>query len=296
LTNKISLRKKKSAVKKKPQMSSNTIFTAVTGLCMLGLVLGVVLGTQLGSSSSVPVTKQPDSSVQITNDTSQNPLVISLQLDPTNPSSLWQIVNGQGTLSAAVFGDTSQNPPNYQLLRIPQNQTIIVSMPSFTNPWRITPQSKGVPTTEMPILVECNKSIVCDMSAVDGVNYLLRMELTASANTSTVIDFTTSPCLEPGKGCLNPDVNGLFAPGTNPASAPCPFGTCNLIGVSKAWADAIHTNQCANSSSTWPAGSFAPSCNTEPRSFTTYSYSHDDANSSPTLVAPYKLKLTYSDI
>ncbi len=266
----------------------------------------MVLGTQLDQSVShdVPVLHQPDASVQILNSTSQNPLRISLQLDSNHKFAIWSKWTGSGFLGPPVFGDTTQNPPDYQIVSLRPNEAIVVRMPNFSNPWRITALSKGVPTTEMPILIECNQNIVCDMSAVDGVNYLLKMELTVQDSktdfASTTIDFNTSPCSEPGKGCINPYVNGLFAPGTNPSSPPCPFGTCNLIGASRDWASKINTGQCSNVDSTWSsAQGFAPSCAEtadHPRLFTTYTYSHSDANSSPTLVAPFKVKLTYSDL
>ena len=114
------------------------------------------------------------------------------------------------------------------------------------------------------------------------------------------------------KGCTNPSVDGIFDPalvGTLrclPAgsshcwlSAPCPAGTCNLVGASKAWCDAVNDGQCADSRSRWAEaqrGSGGPDSCGKNNQFTTYCYSHNDATSSPYLAAPYKMKLTYRDL
>ena len=274
------------------------VFFAFIFILVLAIVLGCVLGTMNSSNQSgISIQDQPSSSLQIVS-SSKNTMRISIQLDPNHKSALWKRLDGNGSLGPPVFNDSTQNPPNYQIITLNSNEFIVLEMPSFTAPWRITPLSKGVPTTEMPILIECNKDIVCDMSAVDGVNYLLKMELTADPSGPTTIDFNTSPC--DGKtGCKNPFVNGDFKVGTDPSSAPCPFGTCNLIGLSREWASKINTGQCSNVDSTWPTNGYASGCHptqAHPRMYTTYTYSHSDQNSSPTLVAPFKVRATYRDL
>jgi hypothetical protein len=248
-------------------------------------------------NGGINMLEQPESTVQIVNGTSQNPLVVSMQLDSNHQTAVWSKSSGSGTIGAAVFGDNTQNPPNYQLVSLGLNEAIILNMPNYTAPWRITPLSANIGKTEMPILVEGNKSLVLDMSAVDGVNYLLKMELTASEdNVPTIIDFNTSPCDTPGQGCFNPYVDGLFIAGKNAFSDPCALGTCNLDGKSRTWAEKINTGQCSNVDSTWASNSFAEGCMTNPRGYTTYSYSHSDRNSSPTLVGKFLVKLQYSDL
>ena len=170
----------------------------------------------------------------------------------------------------------------------------------------------------MPILIESGKDMVGDMSAVDGVNFLLCYELTTKNGSTSVMDFKTNPCTATGqnpKGCTNPSVNGIFDPelvrtsGCLPASsstgpycwqsAPCPAGTCNLYNASKTWCDAINDGQCSNSTSTWPAsgqGDGGPDSCKQHNLYTTYCYSHNDAPSSPWFGSPYKMKLTYSDL
>lgn len=244
----------------------------------------------------IPIGDQPHGSVQIINTTSQNPLSISLQLDPNHESALWTKSSGDGTLGSAVFGDDTKNPPNYQLVTLGLNETIVMIMPDYTQPFRITPLG-NLGTDGMPILVEGNKSLVFDMSAVDGANYLLSMQLTADVSgVPTVIDFNTNPC-PTSAGCRNPSVDGEFLPGTTFSSAPCPYGTCNLApGPSREWAIHVNGGQCSNVTSTWESGSFAAGCMTTPRSFTTYAYSHSDTNSSPTLLSPFQVKLRYADL
>jgi hypothetical protein len=289
-------------------------------LILIGTIIAITLGCVYGLPQTIVVTHtpappfitptppyngghginiedQPTSTLQIINGTSQNPLRVSLQLDPSHPSALWTKSSGLGTLGSAVFGDTTQNPPNYQIVSLGLDETIIVNLPDYTAPFRVTPLSDGVPVTEMPILMEGNKDLVFDMSAVDGVNYLLKMQLTASeGNDATIIDFNTSPCLTPHQGCKNPSINGDFKSGTGPSSAPCPFGTCNLVEPARSYSFFVNSGQCSNVDSTWSENGFSADCNTNPRSYTTYTYSHDDRNSSPTLVTPYKIKALYRDL
>ncbi len=218
-----------------------------------------------------------------------------MQLDPTTPSSIWVKSSGPGTVGNPVFGDNTRNPPNYQLVTLAPDAYIVLLLPGYTQPFRITPLG-NLGTNGMPLLVEGNKSLVFDMSAVDGANYLLKMQLTADVSGApTIIDFNTNPCPS-SVGCRNPSVDGEFLPGKTFSSAPCPYGTCNLTGESRVWAQLVNAGQCSNVDSTWEANSFAAACMTKPRSFTTYSYSHADQNSSPTLLEPFKVKMRYSDL
>ncbi len=239
----------------------------------------------------LPIADQPSSSLQIINSTTQNPLQVSLQLDSETKSAIWVKLSGSGSLGPAVFGDHSKNPPNYQLVTLGLGDTIVVQLPDFTDPWRVTPLGNG----GMPILVEGGKDLVTDMSAVDGVNYLMKMQLTSAGGLPTIIDFNTSPC-PTSEGCVNPFVNGEFIPGTTFSSAPCPYGTCNLTGTSRSYSLAINSGQCSNVDSTWGTNGFSADCATNPRSYTTYSYSHADQNSSPGLLSPYKVVVELSDL
>ena len=233
----------------------------------------------------------------------------------------------------------------WQILHMPSNgDWAILQIPNFlpNEAWSIRPlkyithEGKVKPCAGggigdwtdcgMPTLIEAGvggpgapgkprPDMVADMSAVDGVNYLIDYELTAGPQGQgkpTTINFQANPCLSISckttqavgcapstKGCINPSVNGIFASGKDAFSPPCPAGTCNLIDLSKTWCNAIHTNQCANSKSHWTKkqqGSGGPNSCSDHNLFTTYCYTHDDATSSPYLRAPYKMKLTYRDL
>lgn len=257
----------------------------------------------------VPIGTQPSGTVQIVNLTSQNPLRVSLQIKvprnpppdpkipnpppppPLGPIPEWTKVGGTGTLGPLIE-NSDQNPPDYQLVTLAPNEHIIVTMPDQNN-FRITPWNpkKG----GMPILIECGKDVVCNASAVDGLNYLMRMELTTGGSTPTsVIDVNTSPC-PPGTPCRNPSVDGIFKPGTTWESKPCRAGTCNLAGASVDYCDKLHTGQCADTCDTWNSNQRAKRCIAN-NAYTIYCYSHDDQTSSPPLVAPHKVKTTYRDL
>lgn len=212
-----------------------------------------------------------------------------------------------------------------ELIMPRRGDTALLGIPDFTpgQPWSVRPLKYHDATHPcggsegdcgMPILIESGKNMVGDMSAVDGVNFLLCYQLTTKDGPTTM-NFKTNPCVAVGrnrKGCTNPSVNGIFNPGLvgTPAclpadsahcwlSDPCPAGTCNLTGASKAWCDAVNDGQCANSSSHWSdkqRGSGGPDSCAKYNLFTTYCYSHNDATSSPYFAAPYQIKLVYSDL
>ena len=200
----------------------------------------------------------------------------------------WTKVSGSGSLSEPTF-DSTKNPPDFQLVSLKPGESVVATMPSQNGPWRVTPFR----ATGMPILIECGPRRVCNMSAVDGVNYLLKMELTSGPGVTT-IDFNTNPC-STTQGCNNPAVDGIFKPGTTWLSEPCRAGSCNLQNPSLNYCDKIHTGQCANSSTVFPNDGPVPSCQSI-NGYTTYCYSHDDKTSSPPLDAPYKVKATYRDL
>ena len=262
------------------------------------------------------------------------------------PSSKWKKISGKGEIADPVDympignaqkcinnvcynndGTKMVNPNDvgsatWQVVTLSKKgDSILLSIPNFPKPqaWSIRPlkYQNGKPCgggaerddCGMPILIESGKDMVGDMSAVDGVNFLVRYEFTTKDGNS-LIDFNTNPCKAVGlnpKGCRNPSVDGIFKssivnssnckPGPPHCwlSNPCPAGTCNLDGISKQWCDTIHKGQCANSSTTWTGQDRSPAC-VNKKEYTTYCYSHDDANSSPWFSSPYKMKVTYSDL
>eukprot|EP00122_Pirum_gemmata_P012380 Pgem_evm1s11503 len=265
-------------------------------------------------TSSTTIDSQPENTVQIINDTNENPLYVFCAYSSDTlaaPSTEWQKLSGGGTIGSPLkFGPNGTKLANdagagtWQVAALSPGETIVLQIPNFTanQAWSLRPLKKrngkfctGAPDDcGMPVLVESGKNMVGDMSAVDGVNFLLKYEMTAVKGLTT-IDFNTNPCRAIGapnnQGCITPAKD--FAGWNNP---PCPAGTCKLQGKQLAWCDAIHTGQCANSKATWSnAGVGYAGCQPDNK-FTTYCYSHDDANSSPTFSAPYKMRLAYSDL
>lgn len=302
------------------------------------------------------MTAQPPSTVQIINNTTEAPFHVffeyanyaGMTLDP--PDRPWAIQSASPgvVLRAPVSYYPQDAPPpgatppfvspnaigagTWQELIMPaRGDAAILQIPNYPKhqAWSIRPLKFHDATHPcqsdegdcgMPILIESGKDMVGDMSAVDGVNFLLCYEFTtrdgsSPVGVSSIIDFKKNPCRAAGlnvKGCRNPSVDGIFIPslvGTSecfPAgdihcwlSAPCPAGTCNLTAQSQQWCDAIHEGQCANSSSTWTdkqRGEGGPPSCSDHNLFTTYCYSHDDATSSPYFSSLYKMKLVYSDL
>lgn len=282
---------------------AHKLFVGVIVVVVIAVALGIYFGTRGTASPTVtptttpiPSPTAPDRSIVIVNHTSQNPLQVSLQLSVSDTDDLWVKDSGNGTLSARLH-DGAKNPPDYQLVELAPDDYIVVVFPQF-QPWRVTPFTPPG-KNGMPILIECTPGNVCNSSAVDGVNYLMRYELTSEpGEPATVIDVVQNPCGTPGDGCLNPAVSGTFAPGTAwDDPTPCYAGTCNLIGESKNYSDLLNTGQCSNSSDTWAQNSRSARCLAEsPPGYVIYTYDHSDQNASPPLVSPFKIHVTYKDL
>lgn len=296
---------------------------SIAALALLSLAVGVLVAVRvyptqagkaaLAESAQGGLTDQPDSSVTLVNEC-RDPLTVYVEyanraLAP--PPQPWIKLSGEGSLGQPeAYGPHGVHPANdvgaatWQLVTLSPGQSIVLQIPNFPRrqAWSLRPLKyiNGKPCTGapgdcgMPILVESGKDMVGDMSAVDGVNYKLKYEMTARGGYTT-IDMKSNPCrainAPSSKGCRNPQVD--IPDWRDP---PCPAGTCHNTGKSKIWCDTIHEGQCANSASTWSsAGQGYKDCAPK-NQFTTYCYSHDDANSSPTFSAPYKMRLTYSDL
>jgi len=114
-------------------------FWAVVFLAVALFVTVVVLSllAQYNDSGVDPATGLPTKNyLKITNNTSKNPLKVSLQLSNLS-KDIWVKNGGNGTLGDPIYDDFSQNPPSYQLASIPQGGNIYLQLRS-TGPWRIT--------------------------------------------------------------------------------------------------------------------------------------------------------------
>ena len=281
------------------------------------------------------IADQPASSVYVYNNTSDAPLYVYMAVLGGKSWSVNKSLSSGGSLTAPTeYGPSGDKPANdvgsgtFQVLTLNKAQGAVLNIPDFPKgeAFRITAlryngdkPCTGGDGCGMPILIEVGKDMVGNMSAVAGVNYLVKYALTTPDGV-TVIDMKGNPCTAIGKkageGCVNPSVDGIFkkldkcmgamknvsnacdvvnTEGHCWCNEPCRAGTCNLAGDSLKWCDAIHTGQCANSKSTWEGKGVSPDCAPKNR-YTTYCYSHDDANSSPPFGGDYKINIVYGDL
>ena len=201
------------------------------------------------------IKNQTDNTVQIINDTSDNPMYIFLEYSNCSgstctlnaPSKQWSPPPDKkiGKLTDPMkYGPGEKYEANdvgagtWQVLELNKKESIILDIPDFSGgqAWSIRPVKKNSsgkycsqgrlnPTgCGMPILIESGKDIVGDMSAADGVNYKLKYELTTKNNKTnknryTTIDMNTNPCPD-GKGpCINPQL--LICKGLTSNDADC---------------------------------------------------------------------------
>ncbi len=187
-------------------------------------------------TGGIDITSQDESTVQICNNTSENPLHVFLQCGSTTQN--WNKVDdGPGAVSPSPV-DWSKGTPFdplgadiFQEVIIPKNSQLILQIPDGfltkqgTYASRIfaihmknssndfltlndrNPQAKL--SLQQPILVEGGKDVVADMSAVDGINFKVRYELTSDNNQVMVMNILQNPCdgISTGGmdiGCANP--------------------------------------------------------------------------------------------
>ncbi len=281
----------------------------------------------------------PQNTVRVLNSTAQDPLYVFLEIENLNENTLkkpdknWTITSPEessSSLSDPWYYYPTDVPltedqkkrrrdpiavgsATWQILQVPKGQQCDLNIPPFQQgqAWSVRPLRMCEKNTfcadnetyGSPIIIECGQGMVCDMSAVDGVNFLCHMTFTNTSQTTnqdiTVIDFQKNPCPTTNQvGCLTPHKDGFFLPDFTWESSPCPAGTCNLQGQSKKWCDDINFGQCSTSDSTWSKEGQSggpPSCRLYSNA-TTYCFSHNDAPSSVTLDYRKKLRLEYRDL
>ena len=199
-------------------------------------------GDSGGGDSGVGI-NTPESSVQIINNTSQEPLHVFLLLVSPNlkrPNDNWSVIGGNNnieynTLIEHEFIEFDQNPlakilgskETWMELKIAKNKHVILKIPNFKaeQAWRISPVkyenseprvNGGDGNEQRPILIEAGKDMVANMSASDGVNFKLLYELTTSYTEYrgqegkegfkygiATIDFNTNPCPNGVDGCIS---------------------------------------------------------------------------------------------
>ena len=256
---------------------------------------------QTGGTS---LSKQPASSVQIVNNTSQNPLHVFLQCGSMaqtpqgtcdddskltkaecevarstwTPAQGWKKIGGNGEVAPAPVdwgigcepGSSSCKAFDplgadiYQEVKVPEGKSLILQIPQghltkqktdaarifaihMKNPGGAYLQlsddnPKNKLTKQQPILVEGGKNVVADMSAVDGINFKVRYELTSDNGKKKVMNILKNPCdgIDSGGmdvGCANPVRTASGCKGTGasilstaeckPGTQDCKFNVCS---------------------------------------------------------------------
>ena len=210
------------------------------------------------SGGDVDINDQASETVQIVNKTSERPLSVFLAYSSPNlkvPPSPWTVSkSNNATLvdnsGKAYDGDIGGGETMWQRVDLNENGWIILGIPGFPpqQAWSIRPLKKGgdwcswgkrngnkdreQPSQRVdcgwPILFETGKDMVGDMSAVDGVNFLLTSEMTNEFGTITTTPFTKNPCpAQVDTSAEQPDAGNRF-------KNTCQGGKCGCRNLLKA--------------------------------------------------------------
>jgi hypothetical protein len=174
------------------------------------------------------------------------------------------------------------------------------------------------------ILIEAGKNAVADASAVDGINFKIKYELTTDDNKIIYTQITENPCAGLDKkyqqniGCHNPSKVDCTSDTCKckPSSQQCEFNQCsqdlfNIPDDLKKYINNYDSGKPNPGQKMPPVkhfiGNYQNMKNNSLKQFckvlhsnygdfTTYCYDYDDASSSPYLRSPYKMKITFSDL
>lgn len=277
-------------------------------------------------------------------------LHVFLQLN--NANQRWTQVGGNGQVYPPIAWGTPEasawDPLGAKVASeaiIPPGENIVLQMPELSPPQFVMMAVKmneldkntpleatmasdfvnGVPKDVAPgqqaVLIEGGKDVVADASAVDGINYKIKYELTSEGKIKTT-EITTNPCeglddkYKAGTvGCRNPakvDCNGAASCDCKPGTQNCKFNECSqtLFDIPddlKKYIDSYDGGDAngkpvktfINDPKNLKVGSalakFCAAVNGV-GDFTTYCYDYNDVSSSPWLSSPYKIKVTYSEL
>jgi hypothetical protein len=316
----------------------------------------------IDSDTKQKIQDQPSSTIQIINDTSEQYLHVFLQLNTLQSiNDQWKYVSGKGVINNAVDwglegGKFSWNPLGAKLASeaiIPKNEYIILTLPNSppafvimaikmnrddNKPLVLNDGKQRCGNTickvkdQASILIEGGKDMVSDSSAVDGINFKVKYELTTK-NGVEISEIHENPCAGLQNkyllpiGCHNPakiDCPGKDTCQCCPSTQKCMFTDCSklLFNVPSNSQyinnfDYGNPSKCEESDKkvSYPIhppvkgfindarnlrdNDLKKFCNTMHKNsgnFTTYCYDYNDTTSSPTLTSPYKIKLTFKDL
>lgn len=160
--------------------------------------------------------------------------------------------------------------------------------------------------------------VVADCSAVDGINFSVKYELTSDSSTVKTMQVTKNPCqsldskYKMDVGCRCPasvDCKGMPTCDCKPASQICKFNPCsealfqipaNLQQYINRYDDGTKVkqfiNKVANLKEDGALSDYCTNLQSKSGDFTAYCYDYNDVGSSPWLRSPYKMKVTYSEL
>ena len=320
---------------------------------------------------SIDITDQPEKTIQLVNNTSENPLHIFLGIK-NNP---FKKIEGNGSVYDPInFKDANAwNPVGAAILSevmIPKNGYIILQLPDDSkgndnafrvspikmlsdndkplslNDKRCNPENYGSTyckiATQWPVLLEGGMNVVADSSAVDGINFKLQYQLTAENGKILTMKINENPCLglddkyQLNIGCRSPakiDCAPNIMQDGQDTTAECCTKAQYEAGKCPGYDQVCKFNDCSRKLFTipenlqkyntqWDKGNdeqggppvknfveypknlvknsaqqlFCNQIQKDTGDFTTYCYDYNDTGSSPTLLAPYKMKLVVSDL
>lgn len=216
-----------------------------------------------GGSGGISIKLQPPQTIQIVNNTTEDPLHVFLGIKNYH----FKKISGKGTLYDPVdFSKNAWDPigaANLSEVLIPKNSYIILQLPpdakgpngafrvspmkmisdnhkplSITDK-RCTPGRGGIGSTyckvavQWPVLLEGGMDVVADSSAVDGINFKQVYQLTSDNGKIITMKITENPCEGLDQkylldvGCRNPskiDCDKNKMKDGEDVTADCPSG------------------------------------------------------------------------
>ena len=297
-----------------------------------------------GGGNTPDIKNQPDDSLQIINNTSENPLHIFIG----TINYPWTKLGGSGSIYPAIpWGEKGKPeiiawdpvgaiklseaivPKNgYVILKIPQDiqhpiavRVVPLKLRNNDNtPLTSTKIALSKVLKQSPILLEGGRDVVADSSAVDGINFKMKYELTSDDNTIKVMEIHKNPCegldqkYQMEVGCWSPVKIDC---GVSPTcdclgNQKCKFNDCSqkIFNIPDNLKQYIGNYDSGNphpivktfveNSTNIKEGTmqrkFCDAVHYNSGDFEAYCYDYNDLHASVNLRKPNKMKVTYMDL
>ena len=236
----------------------NTLSSGCTTTC--GTDMYCKGNTCVTNANYPAITSQPDNTIQLVNNTSDNYLHIFIQC--TTVDEIFAKSSGEGLIYPPVDWSTNNgihawSPIGaliYAEIIIPKNKFIILTLPTrdhllfilqpikMQNPYNNTPLklfdkiNSIIITGQSPLLLEAQKDGVADISGVNGINFKVKYELTIKDGKYGNTEIQKNPCERisdvfktPNAGCWSPVKKICDASSTcecYPDTQNCKFNDC----------------------------------------------------------------------